>query len=83
MSDRYREVAPATDHLLAPLTVSDSPEYPGAVIVEADDGWAFLSIIYKEKKLGVYLSRDEVTRLYDLLGEAERHLWREEQEEGE
>lgn len=82
--DRYREVVPATDHLAElPSPPFGGPEFPGAIVVTADKGWTFLSVIYKDKHLGVYLSRDEVTRLYDVLSEVERHLWREEREAAE
>ena len=82
--DRYREVAPATDIVAEPpLSPFSDPRQPGAVIVQADKGWAFLSVLHNGKETGVFLSRDEVLRLYDVLGEAERHLWREEREAAE
>ena len=84
MSDRYREVAPATDIVAEPpLSPFSDPRQPGAVLVQADKGWAFLSILSSGKEAGVFMSRDEITRLYDLLGEAERHLWQEEREAGD
>lgn len=80
MSGRYREVAPATDILAKPPSFFESAHDPGAVIVTADGGWAWLVVMVSGKSLGVAMSRDEVTRLYDLLGEAERHLWMRERE---
>ncbi len=76
--ERYREVAPATDAIAIPKVETFQKSHtPGAVVVQADGGWAYICIMAHGSELGVLMSRDELTRLCDLLSEAERHLWRE------
>lgn len=82
MTDRYREVAPATDAIAMPKVDEFQKSYsPGAVVVQADAGWGYISIMHNGSELGVLMSRDELLRLCDLLSEAERHLWREERQQ--
>lgn len=79
MGERYREVAPATDAIAIPkVEVFQKSHAPGAVVVQADDGWGHISIMANGSELGVLMSRDELIRLYDLISEAERHLWRQD-----
>ncbi len=78
MSERYREVAPATDAIaIRAAAVFQKLHTPGAVVVQADAGWGYISIMHNGSEIGVLMSRDELIRLSDLIDEAERHLWRE------
>ena len=79
--DKYREVAPATDAIaLNRRDVFQKLHTPGAVVVQADAGWGYISIMHNGSEIGVLMSRDELLRLSDLIDEAHSHLWREERE---